>query len=817
MLKTVLQDIVFGLRMLRKSPAFTIVAVLTLALGIGANATVFTLVNAVLLKGLPYENSGAVLMIAGNNFSKNQPQLPIAFPDFLDWKAQSKAFKGVAAMQPSMTNISDPDKPAAQYSSARVSANTFSLLGQQPLIGRDFLPDEDQGSGKQVAILGYNLWKSRYGGDREILGKTLELNEQDFTVIGVMPEGVQFPFNQEIWSPLVPGGPASNLLRRDTTNNLAFGRLADGVTLADAQAEMDVIAKRLQSEYPATNQGRGITVMPYTNFFAPATIRMLFLAMLGAVGFVLLIACANVANLLLARAVARSREVSIRAALGASRRRIVRQLLVESSLLSVLGGIAGFFISLWGIRLFRAALPPGVPYWMDFSMDYRGFAYLAAICVATTVLFGLTPALYITRADLSGTLKEGTRGSGGAHARLLSRGLVVAELSLALVLLVAAGLMIRSFLKLQGMSAAFQNDKILTAWVYLGGTTYLTPEPRIRFLEQLERELQSTPGAKVAMGSALPLSGSYTWQFELEGKPIPDPKDRLSALGLEITPEYFDALGVPVLRGRTFDSGEGTGNRSAVIVNQLFANKHWPGENAIGKRIRIMREAGDLRSAAIEQPLLTVVGVVQDIKQNWDPNAALEPVMYVPWRQGQTSRAMVIIARTLGGDAHSLTPVLRNAVQRANNSIPLMDPLTLPEVFARNRWFQRVFGTIFAIFGSIGLFLAIVGIYGVLAYSVSQRTQEIGIRIALGGQRWSILRLVVGHALKLALLGVAIGIAASYAATRVMASVLVGVTATDTLTFAIVAMGLTFVALLAGYIPARRASRLDPMVALRTE
>src|SRR5262245_27103420 len=432
-MKTVMQDIVFGLRMLRKSPAFTIVAVLTLALGIGANATVFTLVNAVLLKGLPYEDSGSILMIASNNFSKKQPQLPIAFPDFLDWKAQSKAFKGLAAMQPSMTNISDPDKPAAQYSSARVSVNTFSLLGQQPLIGRDFLPDEDQGSGEQVAILGYDLWKGRYGGDREILGKTLQLNEQDFVVIGVMPEGVKFPFNQEIWTPLVPGGPASNLLRRDTTNNLAFGRLADGATLADAQAEMNVIAKRLQSEYPATNQGRGITVMAYTNFFAPATIRMLFLAMLGAVGFVLLIACANVANLLLARAVSRSREVPIRAALGASRRRIVRQLLVESALLSLFGGIAGFFISLWGIQLFRAALPPGVPYWMDFSMDYRGFAYLAGICVATTVLFGLTPALYITRADLSGTLKEGTRGSGGTHARLLSRGLVVAELALALV------------------------------------------------------------------------------------------------------------------------------------------------------------------------------------------------------------------------------------------------------------------------------------------------------------------------------------------------------------------------------------------------
>jgi putative ABC transport system permease protein len=393
----------------------------------------------------------------------------------------------------------------------------------------------------------------------------------------------------------------------------------------------------------------------------------------------------------------------------------------------------------------------------------------------------------------------------------------VAELALALVLLIAAGLMIRSFLKLQEMSAAFQNDKILTMWVFLGGGTYLTPEPRIRFLERLEAELQNIPGAKVAMTSALPLSGAVTWQFEVEGQPIADPKDRPSALGLEITPEYFDVLGMPVLRGRTFDPSEGREGRSAVIVNQLFANKHWPGDDAIGKRIRIVREAGDPRSAAIEQPLLTVVGVVPDVKQNWDPNVALEPVMYVPYRQGQSARAMVIMARTLGGDVHSLTPALRGAVQKVNNAIPVVDVMTLPEYFARNRWFQRVFGGIFAIFGGVGLFLAVVGIYAVLAYSVSQRTQEIGIRIALGGQRASILRLVLGHALKLAVIGVAIGLAASYAVTRVMARVLVGVTATDTLTFVAVSVTLIAVAALASYVPARRASRLNPVVALRSE
>jgi putative ABC transport system permease protein len=351
--------------------------------------------------------------------------------------------------------------------------------------------------------------------------------------------------------------------------------------------------------------------------------------------------------------------------------------------------------------------------------------------------------------DLSETLKEGTRGSGGMHTRLLSRGLVVAEVALALVLLVAAGLMIRSFLNVQGMSAAFQNEKILTGWVYMAGTPYLTPAPRIQFLERLEPELRNIPGAKIAMASTLPLGGGFPWQFEVDGKPIPDPKDVPTAVGIEVTPEYFDVIGLPIVRGRTFDEGEGTGNRSVVIVNQLFASKYWPGEDPIGKRVRMIRKSDDLQVAPMPQPVMTVVGMVPTIKQNWDPNAPLEPAMYVPYHQGQMARAMAIVARTQAGDAHSLTPAIRTAVQRANNALPLNDPMTLPEYFSRNRWFQRVFGVIFVIFGFIGLVLAVVGIYAVIAYSVSQRTREIGIRMALGGEPASILRLVVGYALKL--------------------------------------------------------------------
>jgi putative ABC transport system permease protein len=385
------------------------------------------------------------------------------------------------------------------------------------------------------------------------------------------------------------------------------------------------------------------------------------------------------------------------------------------------------------------------------------------------------------------------------------------------MLLVAAGLMIRSFLKMQELSAAFQNEKILTMWVYLSGANYLTPEPRVRFLERLEEELRTVPGTSIAMASSLPLSGGFTWDFEVEGRPVTDPKDRPSALGLEITTDYFEALGIPILQGRSFRLEEGREGRTAVIVNQRLAQRYWPGENVIGKRLRMVRADSDLRVASLEQPLLSVVGVVPDVRQNFDPNAPIEPVMYVPYRQGQMARAMAIIARTSGGDAHSLTPILRTAVQRANSAMPVIDVRTLPEHFENQRWFQRVFGITFTIFGIIGLFLALVGIYAVFAYSVTERTQEIGIRISLGAQRGAILRMVVGHALNLALIGVVTGLAASYAVTRVMTTLLVGISATDTITFVVVAIGLSIVAVLASYVPARRASRVDPIIALRGE
>jgi predicted permease len=820
-----MQDVRFGLRVLRKNYGFTAVVVLTLALGIGANATVFTVVNTVLFKGLPFEEPDRIVAITSNNRAENQERLGASYLNFLDWQAQSQSFEDLAAAAGTMRNISDPGLPMEFVISARVSANTFSLLGQKPLLGRDFLPHEDQGTaGVPVVILGHSLWQNRYGGDPNILGKSIRLNKADTTVIGVMPPGMKFPYNHELWVPLVAGNRASTLLRRAAHTLIVVGRLADGVSLAQAQAEMNLVAQRLEQEYPESNEGIGVLVEPYTERFSAGTIRLLFLAMLGAVGFVLLIACANVANLLLSRSLTREREVSIRAALGASRGRIVRQLLIESTLLGALGGAAGWLISMWGVRIFAAALPEWVPYWLDFSMDYRVLGYLAAICVGTSILVGLAPALRLSKVDLTGALKEGARGTGSGRSRFLSRFLVVSELALALVLLVGAGLMIRSFLKKYELGAGFENEKVLTMRVNFTGTNFLAPEPRLKVLERLEPELESVPGVEVAaLASNLPLGWAFEWQFELDGQPPADPDQRPSVFGLEISPKYFQVLGIPLLHGRTFMPDEGREGKAAVIVNRSFADKHWPGENPIGKRLRLAttttlepgQEARSLLERG-EQPWLTVVGEVADVKQGNPDRAEIDPLVYVPYRQTQQTRWMAILARTQG-DAHSLAGPLRELVQNVNDQIPVTDVLTLPEHLARMRWDLRFFGSLFAIFAAIGLMVASIGIYAVMAYSVSQRTQEIGIRMAFGAQPNSILKLVVGQGLKLALIGVAIGLAAAFAVTRLMASFLVGVSATDPTTFALVAVLLAGIALLASFLPARRAARVDPMLALRTE
>jgi putative ABC transport system permease protein len=802
------EDLRFAFRMLAKDPKFTAVVVLALALGIGANTTVFTLVNAVLFRGLPFERADRIMHISSTRPSHGDDRLGVSYPDFKDWKAQTKTFQDLGAFTLETVNLSDQGNIPERYSGGRITANTFSMLGQKPLLGRDFLPEEDKPGTATAVILGHGIWKTRYSKDPAIVGRAIRVNDVPATIIGVMPEGVKFPLNEDLWLPLIPVGQWE---KRDARDLNVFGRLKDGVTLASARVEIGHLTKTLEKDHPTTNQDIGAVVRTYNEVFNGGQIRVLFLALLGAVGFVLLIACANVANLLLSRSLARSKEVSIRTALGASRWRVVRQLLIESVLLGLIGGLVGLLFSLWGVRMFDLAVADvGKPYWIKFTMDFAVFGYFTAICLTTGLLFGLAPALHMSKVDINKTLKEGTRGSGGSsRVKYLSGTLVVGELALALVLLAGAGLMIRSFLKLYDMNLGFDANNILTMRYSLNETKYPTPDLRIHFEEQLLTRLSATAGVdSVAITTNLPMQGSPNWRFEIEGQATLEKENKQTVSGLVISPDYFRVLGIDVQRGRVFNGSDGLPGKTAVIVNQRFAAKYWPKEDAVGKRIRLIRDSGD-------QPWLTVLGICPDIVQGDFTKAEKEAVIYVPYRQNAAS-GLAILARSKVPPA-SLTTAFRKEVQGLDSNLPLFRVTTLTDSFEQQRWGFRVFGTLFAVFAFIALVLSSVGIYAVMSYAVSQRTQEIGIRMALGASTGNVMRLVLSLGAKQLAIGLSVGLALAFGVTRVLSSLLVQITPTDPVTFTSIVVLLIAVASVACWIPARRAMRVDPLIALRYE
>jgi predicted permease len=821
MLKSIIEDIRFGLRMLAKNPGFTAVVVVTLALAIGANTTVFTLVKGSLLGELPFEKADQIVTLWSNNLAKNQERLGLSFPDFEDFQSQAKSFQGLSFFTFYPMTISDPGRPAEQQQGARISWNAFSLLGAKPILGRDFQQEDDIPGAPSVAIIGHALWQSRYNGDPNIVGKTIRINEDSKTIVGVMGPGMKFPYNEALWFPIRLNQTIRNT--REQRGYPVFGRLAEGVSLSQARTEASLVAKNLENQYPDKNKGIGAYIETYNSTFSGGTIRLVLLSLFGAVGFVLLIACANIANLLLSRSLTRAKEISIRSALGASRGRIIRQLLVESLLMGAAGSALGFLISIWAVPIYLSQIPAEwpMPYWMNFSPDYRVFGFLTVICVGTSMLFGLIPAWHSSRVDLNTTLKEGGRGNTAGRTRILSRALVVTEVSLALVLLVGAGLMIRSFMKQYAMSAGLEDRRVLTLQINLLGAKYNSaPDSSaqvVNFFNRLEPELPTVAGAEsVAVASHLPISWAFDWPHELEGKPVGDPKTAPTVSCVVITSNYFHILGISLLRGRVFEERDGFPGQTVAIVNQRFAAKYWPGQDAIGKRIRLMPQSPDPAENAKEHPWLTIVGVAPDVQQKW-PTEPMGPLVYIPYRQAPPQRGMVVMARTRGEDAHALTTPVRAMVARVNPDITVTSVLTLPEYFARSRFDTRLFGSLFLIFAAIGVILAAIGIYAVMAYSVTQRTQEIGIRMALGAGQPGILKLVLGQGMVLAVIGVVIGVAGSYAITRVMAKLLIGVTPTDPATFAVVAVLLTAIAMLACYVPAARATRVDPMLALRVE
>jgi putative ABC transport system permease protein len=813
---TLWQDIRFALRTLRKSPGFTAVAVFVITLGIGINATVFTLANAVLFKNLPFDNSDHILYIEALNRTNGDTD-DISYPDFRDYRSQVKSFDGLGAMSGTSADISDKTGTPERYHGYFLSANSFSLIGQKPVAGRDFLPEDERPGAPPVAILSYGLWETRYAKDPGVIGRSIRLNEKPTVIIGVMAPGLQFPNNADLWMPLIP---TTEMEKREFRNFTLFGRLARNSNLKSAGIEMDTLSRRLSTEYSATNKDFGVTVKNFNDFANGGKIRVVFVAMLGAVGFVLLIACANVANLMLGRAVGRSREISIRTALGASRWRIIRQLLVESVIISIVGGALGWLIALWGIRVFDSAVSPlGKPPFIIFTADYTVLAYIAAITLGTGILFGLAPALRLSRMDINLALKDGGHGTSGAlRGKYLSAILVVAEMSLAVVLLAGAGLMIRSFLKLYQMPLGANTDHVLSMRLLLRDSKYPNPSDEIAFHQLLTARMQALPGVEaVALTSNLPAGGSQRFDYELEGKPPVDERKRPHTDALVISPDYFRVVRVVPRAGRAFTEADGVTGYPVVIVNDAFASSYWPSEDPLGKRLRLVAQpvGAKVGTPATPQPWLTVVGVVQNIVQNNVGENEREPIIYVPFRQ-RPQRGINVIARTQGPPA-KLGDTFRRQVQALDEDLPVFNLSTIDDFLERRNWPWRIFGTMFGIFAAIALLLASVGLYAVIAHSVGQRTQEIGVRIAIGASRWNILRLIFGQGMRQLGIGLVVGLAAAFGVTRVLSSLLVGISPTDPMTFTIVALVLTIAGMFGCLIPARRALRVDPVVALRHE
>lgn len=810
-------DLRYGARMLFKNKGFAAVAIIALALGIGANTAIFSVVNAVLLRPLPFKDSEQLVALRQTTTQRKGDLDFASYPNFADWRTQSKAFEQLAAFRNTNRTLTGVDQPT-RLISAVVSANLFQLLGVAPSLGRAFLPEEDQpGRSSYAAILSHGLWQRRFGSDPNILGRNLVLSGKNYTVVGVMPGGFQFPVQAEpveLWVPIAvdaetPDGSTPNTAQRGTGIYQIIGRLKSNVTLEQAQAEMDLIARNLEAQYPDTNTHQGVKIIPQLELLV-GKIRTALLVLFGAVGFVLLISCANVANLLLARATTRHKEMAIRAALGASRWRVVRQLLTESVLLGLAGGALGLLLALWGTDLLVALSPKGLLRLNEIGLDGRVLAFTIFVSLLTGVIFGLAPALHASKLDLTESLKEGGRsGTTGARGNRVRSLLIVTEVALALMLLVGAGLLGRSFLRLQRASPGFNAEHVLALNLNLPLARYDEPQ-QAAFYRQLLARVETLLGIDAAgVVSPLPLSGDQIEvTFETDGRPTAK-GERPSAEFRTASPNYFRAMSIPLLKGRDFTARDDMKSPGVVIVNETLARQIFPGEDPIGKRIKPGMSVGNDPALMRE-----IVGVVGDVKhQSLSSEAGAE--VYVPHAQIPFG-GMTLVART-GIDPQSLAATMRNEVNKLDKDIPVYNIRTLDDYLAASVAQPRFNTLLLGIFAGVALFLTMIGLYGVISYSVTERTHEIGIRVALGAQTSDVLKLVVKQGMWLALIGVGVGLAAALALTRLLASLLYDVSATDPVTFIGVSLLLIAVALLACLVPARRAMKVDPMTALRYE
>ena len=803
-----LHDLRYAIRQQRKNPAFTIVAVITLALGIGANTAIFSVVNTILLQPLPYKDPERLVLVWEENAKQGYPTDTPTAANFGDWRDQNQLFEGMAAMAPDSFNLTGSGDPE-RLEGRRVSASFFPLLGVDPHIGRAFTAAEDQPNSGHVVLLSYGLWQRRFGGDAGVVGKTLNLNGAGYTVVGVMPPRFQFPTpDDEVWVPIA--FTQEQAADRNSHYLKVLGRLKPGVTLAQAQAEMSTIATRLQQQYPKTNTDLGAVITPLHEQIV-GDIKPALLILLGAVGLVLLIACANVANLLLARAAVRQKEIAVRVALGARRRRLIRQFLTESVLLSTLGGLVGLAIAYGGLVVLKSFIPENISQARAISIDYKVLGFTLLVSVATGLVFGLAPAIQAVRFNQIETLKEGGRdaATGGSGKRLRSL-LVMAEVAISLVLLIGAGLLINSFLRLRNVDPGFRAENLLTMKIVLPEPKYEKWKMRSTFYSDLIQRVQSLPGVKsAAVTTNLPLySQGNSIGVSIEGKPEPPPGQELIVTTRIISNGYLDTMSIPLLKGRQLTDQDTDNSQNVAVVSETMASRFWPGEEVVGKRVSI----GKVRSP---EDWIQVIGVAKDVRQ-FELNDDPKPQMYLTYRQFGFFDAQDLVVKT-DVDPASMASAVRKAVWEIDKDQPISNIRTMETILAESIARQRFSMLLLAIFAGVALVLAAVGIYGVMSYSVAQRTHEIGIRMALGAQTMTVLKLAIGYGLKLVLAGIAIGLIAAFALTRVMSTLLFGVTATDPTTFALISLLLIAVAAIASYIPARRATRVNPIIALRYE
>jgi putative ABC transport system permease protein len=803
-LETTAQDFRYAVRVLGRSPGYTATVIACVALGVGLTTTIVGAVNAVLLRPLPYADADRLVALYGQNVRKGYRATNISYPDYAVWRQENRTFSGMAIWSWRSYGLSSGSGDAERVNGADVAANMFSILGVNPILGRQFLPEEEQIGNDRVALLGHGLWMRRYGGDSSIVGRTITVNAAPYRVVGVMPPDFAFPARGELWTPF-----SVNLAQELHGNRGyagAIGRLAAGETFERAQADLARVSARLERDFPNENADWAAELIPLRTDLT-GDLRRPLLVFLGGVGIVLLIVCANVANLSLARGIARARELGVRVAIGADRGRIVRQLLTETLLLTTIGGALGAVLATFGIKALGAAFPDGTPFYIQLKLDGVALSAACLLSIATGILFGVIPAMASRQADLGATLRDGARTGPGHRRSRVRSGLVMAEIALSVILMIGAGLLVRSYARLAHRDLGFQKEGTLTFRLSLPGQKYAAREQRAAFYDALLGQLSSTPGV-LSAGSAqgIPFSG---WDVQssmvVDGEPVPRPADQLTSHYQWATPGFFDAMGIPLVAGRGFTAADRDSVNVPGIVNETFARRFFGNRSPLGRRVR----GGD------DEPWVTIVGVARD-HQHYRPPQPMGPAIVYPYATSPLY-TQTIVLRTSLAQPEALVPAARAAVRALDPDVPLYAIRSLSEQVSSSLWRQRLQGQVLGVFAAVALTLAIIGIYGVISYGVTQRYRELGVRVALGATPSQVLRLVFRHGMLLTTTSIVIGVAAAALLARTLESLLFGVDTFDPLTFVSVPAVLGLAAMVATLIPARRASRVDPLEAIRAE